>query len=203
MTYDVTYGNMSQEEAERLGLAAHGLEPPPHAPGSTEPWISRLVADLVLATGAGSVLETGGYLGDTSVFLAEALQQLGGGELVVCEIDPDRAHNLVARLRDPLFQRIAYHVYGGDVRNFLRHTDRVFDVAWVDDGHHEKHVREEIDLLYPKMRPGGIIAMHDVCGVCPGNQYPLGRICNEFGGYVLNLPRLGPAGGIGILQIPQ
>lgn len=202
--YDVTYGNISAEEAGRLGRAALCGLPSDHVAGSTEPWVSRLVADFVIATGARSVLETGGYLGDTSAELASALGWLAGGRLTICEIDQARAAKIHERLTELRQQHpeLTYLVHGGDVLGFLRRTDLRFDVAFVDDCHEEKHVREEMELLYPKMLPGGLVLMHDVTGLCPGNKYPLGRICNEFGGYVLPLPRLGPAGGLGVIAIP-
>ena len=67
--------------------------------------------------------------------------------------------------------------------------------AWVDDCHEAPHVAEELRLLKPKMVSGGLICMHDVSG-------PLGldTVCRAFGGYVLYLPRLGPAGGLGLIQ---
>lgn len=201
--YDVTYGNVSLEDATRMGSAAlHGLTYE-HIAGSTEPWVSRLVADLVIAIGAQRVLETGGYLGDTSTLLATTLEAIGGGVLDVCEIDQVRAHGIRKRLNALDIPRVLDGVHRQHAFETIRQAQNgYYDLAFVDDHHIEAHVRAELELLYPKMRPGGIIAMHDVCGVCPGNQYPLGRICNEFGGYVLNLPRLGPAGGLGIIQVP-
>lgn len=204
MGIDVQYGNLSVDEAERRARAAWGGSLHEHIPGSTEPYISKLAADLVIATGAQSVLETGGYLGDTTVMLAEALWLLGGGSFHICEIDQTRRQGLQDRLgalRKDEYPTLGWDLHG-DVFAFLRSTRETFDFVWLDDYHEEGHVRREMELLYPKMRPGGIIAMHDVCGVCPGNKYPLGRICNEFGGYVLNIGRFGPAGGIGLVQVP-
>jgi hypothetical protein len=187
-----------------MARAAWGGPVLEHHPGSTEPWISRLVADFVIATGARSVLETGGYLGATSIMLADALIELGGGSLTACEIDSERATAIHDRLTDRRISRNAkafqYVVYAGDVRQFLRTTTALFEVAFVDDCHEEKHVRDELALLLPKMRPGGLVLMHDVVGLCPGNREPLGCVCEEFGGTVLDLPRMGPAGGLGLIQ---
>jgi hypothetical protein len=50
--------------------------------------------------------------------------------------------------------------------------------------------------LIPKMNPGGLILLHDVYGVCD-----LQEVVKKFGGYSIKLPRLGPAGGLGVIQV--
>ena len=55
---------------------------------------------------------------------------------------------------------------------------------------------EEIEALLPKMKAGGLICGHDVFGVCD-----LQEVFKQFGGYSLALPMLGPAGGLGLLQV--
>lgn len=197
---DVTYGNISEDEASWRCHAANDCKPFEHEPGDTETYISRLVADFVIATGALSVLETGAFRGATTAWILQSLGSLQRGHLTICEIDPSRTQALRDRFGLAGGQLT---IHEGDVLQFLRTTDQTFDLCWLDDSHEERHVRKELELLYPKMRPGALILMHDVCGVCPGNQYPLGRICNEFGGYVLNIGRMGPAGGLGLIAIPQ
>lgn len=205
MNLDIALGNIPGEEADRLGGAA--ITPfskavidvtHEHAAGTAEPWISRLVHTFILASGAKSVLETGSFLGGTSTWIVDALTILGGGRFTMCEIDAERRAATVLRLR---------HAFGGksdvtigvegDVIEFLRTTQQRFDLAWVDDDHTKQHVRAELHLLYPKMNPGGIILGHDVWGSCD-----LQEVFRQFGGYALDLPRLGAAGGLGIIQIP-
>jgi hypothetical protein len=84
-----------------------------------------------------------------------------------------------------------------DVLHYLATTTDRFDLAWVDDCHEKPHVTKELTLLYPKMNPGGLILLHDVFGVCD-----LKTVVNQFGGYSIDLPRLGPAGGLGLIQVP-
>ena len=196
---DVSWGDVSQEEANRLALAAWDGQAQEHVAGSTEPWVSRLVADFAIAIGAKTILETGGYLGDTTEAIVLAMDSLGVSNegLTVCEIDPDRAEKL--RQRFSYLQ--APHFVCGDVLDFLRTTRDTFDLAFVDDCHEEAHVRQEIALLYPRMRSGGLIVCHDVVGLCPGNTEELGRIVEKWGGYVIPLPRLGLAGGLGVIVV--
>jgi predicted O-methyltransferase YrrM len=204
---DVQYASISQEEANRLGLAsvmpvgeavaAYAVEH--HQPGCTEPWISRLVGDFVVARGARTVLETGCFTGATSVYITDALLRLGGGEYWLCDIDPERRKATGDRVLGHFMGRspaVTFHMHG-DVLEFLRITDNArFDLAWVDDDHTKPHVTKELQLLYPKMNPGGLILLHDVYGVCD-----LKSVVQQFGGYSLDLPRLGPAGGLGIIQV--
>ena len=198
--FDVSLGNVSQEEAERLGRCGDWMDDVPHSPGSTEPWISQLVAKFVIARGARSVLETGCFLGATTIHLWNALRRLGGGELTCCDIDTERLDATKRRLDDRAVcaggESVTVNYASGDVLGWLRIWDRRFDLAWVDDNHEKPHVTKELRLLYPKMAKGGLILLHDVYGVCD-----LKTVVREFGGYSIDLPRLGPAGGLGIIQV--
>lgn len=198
MALDTTYGNISDAQAARLAWAVGQVDEVEHEPGSTEPWISRLVGDFIVASGALTVLETGCFKGSTSVYIAQALDSLGGGIFHMCEIDKGRMAAAMARTKqwDKTVER---HVHLGDVLAYLTLNPRKdrFDVAWVDDNHDQFHVLHELTLLYPLMNPGGLILLHDVYGRCD-----LQKVVRGFGGYSIDLPRLGPAGGLGIIQVP-
>jgi len=200
---DVTYGDIAVEDAERLAKAAH--TPPTevtrfgslnHKSGSTEPWVSRLVGDFIVARDARVVLETGSFLGSTSVWLHDALYRRGGGDLHVCDIERERviATNTALAVLDDSVRVISHHV---DILKFLESCHWTFDLAWVDDNHEKKHVQRELELLYPKMNPGGLILLHDVFGSCD-----LQTVVKQWGGLAIDLPRMGPAGGLGIIQVP-
>ena len=59
--------------------------------GSTEPWVVEVLAALVKASNAKTILECGGYLGCTSAWLAMTLQQMGGGTFHIAEHEAERA----------------------------------------------------------------------------------------------------------------
>lgn len=202
MTLNVEYGNVTQADAERMSRAAWGGALLDHSPGSTEPYVSALVASLIVATGARTVLETGAFEGATSEFILGALEALGRGSFVMCEIDPVRGQALHQRFSSPLAP-VEPVIWIGDVMDLLRTTDTKYDLIFLDDDHSERHVRQEIEAMLPRLNPGGLLLLHDVCGQIPGNQHELGRLVEEFGGYVLRLPRMGPAGGLGIIASPS
>ena len=59
--------------------------------GCTEPWNVEILAALLKASNAKTVLECGGYLGTTSAWLALTLQQMGGGTFHIAELESERA----------------------------------------------------------------------------------------------------------------
>lgn len=192
---DVTYGNISEDEAEKMRIAVFPRGDEDYPAGATEPWIGNLVHALLCASGAVTVLETGCFMGHTSRLLHEALYDRGDCDLILCEIDPARAAHLAAQFA--FDSRVRVSIRQQDALSVIRSLpDQWLGFAWVDDDHSKSHVAEEIEALLPKMQPGGIICFHDTFGVCD-----LQEVVAAYGGYSLDLPRAGPAGGLGILQI--
>ena len=193
---DTEYGTIPEGVARQMAAAANVTVDGPYVAGVTEPWITELVGSLCKAVGAHTVLETGSFLGHTTAHLATCLQRRGGGRLIACEIDPVRAKTVHDRLTGLDLPDVAFTVYAQDVIQVIRGLkDGELDFAFVDDDHGQSHVAVEIDLLLPKLRPGGLLTFHDVYGSCD-----LKRVVNAYGGYSLDFPRNGPAGGLGILQ---
>ena len=193
---DTEYGTVSEGIARQMAGAARIAVDGPYVAGVTEPWVIELVGSLCKAVGAHTILETGSFLGHTTAHLAQCLQDRGGGRLIACEIDPDRARQVHERLIGLTIPDVAFTVYAQDVQQVVAHLkDGELDAVFVDDDHQSGHVASEIDSLLPKMRAGGLLLFHDVFGSCD-----LQRIVRAYGGYCLDLPRNGPAGGLGILQ---
>lgn len=201
ITIDTTYGDIPRAQAIRMAQSV--LEPrlfdkqQDYPGGSTEAWISNLVAGLLKATGIAVALETGAFRGHTTTWLVLALAEMGGGLLYVAEIDPDRAIDVsmcVSRLSQPSVETLVHTRDALAVIHDL--PDGTIGLAFLDDDHTKDHVAKEIEALWPKMAPGGIICGHDVYGVCD-----LQSVFRQYGGYALDFPRCGPAGGLGILQV--
>jgi predicted O-methyltransferase YrrM len=200
MSCNVEYGNVTEDEARRIAGVNYDWED--HEPGATEPWVTDLACAFVRAIGAKCVLETGSFIGLTSLALLKTLEALGGGDLICGEIDRDRAS--IARTRLACWQTMVrgkarFDVVEGDVLDLIKMLpDSSVDAVWLDDNHEKPHVRREIQMLWPKVRVGGLILLHDVYGVCD-----LWTVVEEFGGYSVQMPRMGPAGSIGIIQVRE
>lgn len=164
--------------------------------GSAEPWTAQFLYGLILALRPHLVIETGCYLGHTTAWIADAMERLGGGTLHAIDVDPNRimqAKSYVDRLN---LQKVfmAWHI-NHCFNAIMDFPPDSIDFAWVDDDHGAEHVSQELDLLIPKMAPGGVIALHDVFG-----EFNLAPVMAAHGGFNLALPVLHKSGGVGLWQ---
>lgn len=174
-----------------------------HVDGVTEPWVQDLLCALLVALQRPrpTVLELGGFLGHTSARLAETIQGMGGGTLIVAEWDPDapeRADATDSRLASLHFPDVAWRVVRSDALTVIANQpDETLDFVFIDDDHTHAHVAAELTALMRKVKAGGLICGHDVHGQC--------QLHEEFARYPnsisLDFPRMGPAGGLGIIQV--
>lgn len=170
-----------------------------HQDGCTEGWIAEIVAALVKAHRPKVVIELGGFVGTTTAWLALAMESGEGGDLLVSEPDEERRIAIMKRL-SPLTLSKTFVVLNEtpSPQIIFGLPDKSADFAWIDNDHQKHHVEQEIVALWPKMAPGGIMCFHDVWGSCD-----LQSVVKKYGGVALDLPRLGPAGGLGIIQVPK
>ena len=169
--------------------------------GSTEPWTIQAATALMSANFSKTVLELGCYRGLTSEWFCHTLDAVGETVFHGVDLWEDVIEAARTRLERCHFENVAWTIYQGDSIAFLKQCEpETYDFVWLDDDHTATHVSEELGLLLnplkPLMRPRGIICMHDVVG-----RFDLGPICERFHGYVLNLPCIHAAGGIGIIQV--
>lgn len=172
-----------------------------HVEGATETWVQDLLVALLhsLQRESPNVLELGGFQGHTSLRLAQAMT---AGTLTIAEYDPDapeRAQLVTDRLLAAnLPESVSWRVLQSDALTVIAQcADESLDFVFVDDTHTHEHVAKELELLMPKMRPKSLICLHDVHGVCELHQ-EVSRYPNSIS---LDLPRLGPGGGLGIIQV--
>ena len=173
--------------------------------GVTEPWTQQAVASILRASTKSRVLELGSYLGHTTVWMAQVLEesQTPFPDLTTVELEATRSEETINKL-NKLGLRFPWAALAQDSISYLKScTPHTFDFVWVDDDHTTDHVAEELELLIrPTARelgvvaPGGIILMHDVYG-----PHALGGVCSRYGGVCLDFPKLGSDGGLGVIQL--
>ena len=174
-------------------------------PGCAEPWVADVLASLLRANATRVAIEIGGFEGYTSRHLQRALSTLPWQKsLTVCEIDHDRARATRRTLcRDGICGYVK--VMCADSLDWIPTLDaESVDFVWLDGCHEKPHVYRELRALVPKMAPGGLLCGHDVFG-STDLQEVFARVAVETGwrSMSLDLPMLGPAGGIGCLQRPR
>lgn len=197
VSVDIPFLDMGLRAAFPVPSLREDWEQGNYLTGSTEPWNVEVLAALVKASNARTILECGGYLGNTSAWLALTLQKMGGGTFHVAEWEAERAAACDKRLSELPLDKVTWRVWHDDIFNVIAaQPDESLDFAWVDDTHEKDHVDRELAALLPKMRVGGLVTGHDVWGSCD-----LQEVFAKHGGYSLDFPRVGPAGGIGIIQV--
>lgn len=195
------------ESAARLRELLYATDDSTWQAGSAEPWIADVLASLIVANDVHTAVEVGGFMGYTSLRLARALARLPHDtSLTVCELDPARAAATQSALTRVGTTRVRARVVNEDSLRWIPTLqDRSVDFVWLDGNHEKPHVLQELHALLPKMAPGGIIAGHDVFGSCD-LQEVFALVASQTARWrsmSLDLPRLGPAGGIGLLQAPR
>ena len=113
---------------------------------------------LARATGAQAVVEVGGSFGYSTIWLAEAVEA-NGGLLTSLENVPAKAERIRQRIAQAGLERTV-HVIQGDALEQLPRLQTPFDLvlidAWKDD------YPAYFDLVFPRLRPGGLIVADNV-----------------------------------------
>lgn len=131
---------------------------------STEIEVSKLVAAFVTALQPDLVVETGTAWGQTAQLVGEALKSNGQGRLISYEVDAERVEYSGRRCRDlPVQINMESSVLG--IRDL---PDMSVGFAFLDSLFHLRV--EELGLIRDKMRPGGVVGIHD-CGDPRGTKF--------------------------------
>jgi predicted O-methyltransferase YrrM len=109
---------------------------------------------LARATGARHVVEFGTSFGVSTVYLAAAVRDAGGGVVVGSEIEPSKVAAARANLAEAGLADLV-EVREGDARETLRQVGDPVDFVLLD-GWKELYL-PIIQLLAPQIRPGGLV----------------------------------------------
>jgi predicted O-methyltransferase YrrM len=128
-----------------------------------------LLYSLGLKQSPGAVLvEVGSYLGASASFLAAASKHVGGATRVYC-VDTWRNDAMTEGPRDTWqeflknTERYADWIVPmkGASREIARRFDRRIDVLFLDGDHSYAGCKEDVLSWLPRMKPEGILIMHD------------------------------------------
>jgi predicted O-methyltransferase YrrM len=142
--------------------------------------VGELMYLLTVSAATRQVVEFGASIGFSTIHLAAALRDLGGGSLVTTEFDPWKAERLhenltEARLEDLVEVRI------GDALQTLEGFDRTIDLLFLD-GWNDLYV-EVLDLLEPSLASHALV-IADLSIGDPHNERYLKRVRDLGSGYV-------------------
>jgi caffeoyl-CoA O-methyltransferase len=112
---------------------------------------------LVYVTNAQQVLEVGTFRGYSGIWMGTALEQTGG-KLTTIDIDPDKVRESKANFQKAgLADRITS--LEGDAHKVITTVSGPFELMFLDA--EKGGEMDYFEKLFPKLRPGGILALHN------------------------------------------
>jgi predicted O-methyltransferase YrrM len=118
----------------------------------------RFLRLMIVTNRTARALEIGGASGYSAIWMALGLRETGG-RLTTIEYDPARAKELAENIRRAGLDDIVTTVAGDAFRQIPALTgdfDFVFLDAWKRD------YKRFFDLVFPRLRPGGLFVAHNV-----------------------------------------
>lgn len=108
-----------------------------------------------------TVIETGCYLGDTTIKIAKALRDNGVGEMITCDTGSDQYAYTRDRICKENLDDVCKVVFEKGV-NIIKYgfKGKGIDFAFIDSGVNEVRT-EEINGLLKVLNPNGMFAIHD------------------------------------------
>jgi len=138
----------------------------------------RLLYDLILENGYKKGLEIGTSNGYSTLWIGLAFKKTGG-HVITLEIDEDRGIEARENFKKAGLDNI---IEGriGDALKEIPKIDEEFDFVFIDAW--KPDYKKYLDLVYPKLKKGGMITAHNVTGQ--------GRQMSDFLDAINNDPNL-------------
>lgn len=136
---------------------------------SSEPEVSRTLYVLARLLRAKQIAEVGVFRGATSRHLSSALADNGGGELNLVDQSREALDYAAGVIGRPIGVVVRCHQGNSTAPEVLAKVPSDLDLVFLDADHSELGVRRELEVWIPKIRSGGIIAIHDTihyAGIC-------------------------------------
>lgn len=138
--------------------AAHTRAAAPRLMLDVGPAVGRLLNTLVRVTQARRVVEIGGSVGYSTIWLAEAAAETGG-EVVSIEKDSGKAKELTQNVGEAgLLEHVRVICESAD--GVLPGLPGPFDLVLID--HWKDRYVREFDLAWPKVRVGGVVVADNI-----------------------------------------
>lgn len=155
---------------------------------SSELEVARTLYTIARLLNSRSLVEIGVFRGSTSRFLAGALSDHGG---TLHLVDVDRAALATARRSIGDVSRVTVIEHAGLSTSsaVLTAVPSGCDLVYLDANHSEDGVHSELACWIPKVRPGGVVAVHDTIGIR--------GVCRAVNDYAVIYPALTLATGRG------
>jgi predicted O-methyltransferase YrrM len=123
---------------------------------TAEAEVLEFIRTLVTTTKPALVVETGSFLGVSTLWIAEALKSNGFGKIISCEFDPvvfEKAKEKIAT------SGLSEWIELRNESSLEMHIEGTIDLFFSDS---DMPIREaEVKRFLPQIRPTGIILIHD------------------------------------------
>jgi predicted O-methyltransferase YrrM len=125
--------------------------------------VSREDGQLLYATargiGAKRIVEFGTSFGISAIYLAAAVRDNGGGEVITTEIEPSKCEAAAANISAAGLDDVA-RVLAGDALHTLVGVDGPVDLVFLD-GWKDLYL-PVLELLTPSLRPGSVVVADNI-----------------------------------------
>lgn len=111
------------------------------------------------ATGARMVIEFGSSFGLSTLYLASAVRDNGGGYVIGTELIPEKHERAVAHIKEAGLDDVA-EVRVGDALQTLEETPEPIDLVLLDGW--KDLYRPILELLAPRLRPGAVVLADNI-----------------------------------------
>lgn len=135
--------------------------------GATDPQTLGLLYALLANNTYSTVLQLGTWMGFSTIVLADALKRSRAIYKTTLSFDTVECNATVHNLARKFLKRaghddiVRFHDGESTEPNILQNLLDHYDFIYVDSSHTRDGTVREIELYFPRLKPGGLMAFHD------------------------------------------
>ncbi|WP_333574146.1 O-methyltransferase [Sphingomonas sp.] len=141
------------------------------------PAVGKLLYMLARATGARQIVEFGTSFGISTLHLAAALRDNGGGRLIATEFEPSKIARAKATLDEAGLSDLVDFREGDALETLAVDLPDTIDLVLLDGA--KALYADILDRLEPRLRPGAILIADNV-DYCPEYLERVGNVANGY-----------------------